>query len=76
MTPTQTDLIETAGISQTYASFILNGKRVPSRSLAIHLFKELGWRHECIADLTDAQIETLATVEPWVSPRDREAKAA
>lgn len=59
------ELAEQASISQSYASMILSGSRTPPRSLAIHIFRSTGWRHAIIADLTDAQIDLLETVEPW-----------
>lgn len=58
-------LAKSAGISKSYASEILNDKRKPSRPLAIHIFRKTGWRHSLIADLTDTQLATLETIEPW-----------
>ncbi|WP_419808363.1 hypothetical protein [Sphingomonas sp.] len=46
----------------------MNGIRRPARALAIHIFRRTGWKHDSIGDLTDDQIETLETIEPW-SPR-------
>jgi hypothetical protein len=43
------------------------------RPLAIHLLKALGWQHESIAGLTDAQIGLLAELEPWTPPKERAA---
>lgn len=59
------DLSAQAGISPSYASEILNNKRVPSRPLAIHILRSTGWRHPTIADLTDDQLEMLEAIEPW-----------
>jgi plasmid maintenance system antidote protein VapI len=64
-TPRTTELANAAGISKSHASDILNGKRNPSRSLAIHILRVTGWRHQLLASLTDAQIDLLETVEPW-----------
>ena len=64
-TPRTTELAKAAGISKSHASDILNGKRNPSRALAIHIMRKTGWRHSVIASLTDAQIDLLETVEPW-----------
>lgn len=66
-----TKLAEGTGISISYASQIINGKRAPARPLAIHIFRKTGWRHGLIANLTDEQIATLEQVEPWVSPKSR-----
>lgn len=72
-TPTISELREATGISQSYASMILSDQRKPSRPLAIHIFRTTGWRHSVIADLTDAQIETLEAVEPWKPVAERAA---
>jgi len=64
-TITYAALAKSAGISAGYAHDILSGKRSPSRSLAIHIFRQTNWRHSLIADLTDEQIEVLETVDPW-----------
>jgi hypothetical protein len=64
-TPTISDLRAATGISQSYASMILNRSRSPSRGLAIRIFRETGWRHEILAGLTDEQIATLEQIEPW-----------
>lgn len=71
-TPISTaDLSAKAGISLSYASEIVNGKRTPSRPLAIHIFRKTGWRHEAIADLTDDHMAMLEHIEPWSPPKDR-----
>lgn len=64
-TPRTTELANAAGISKSHASDILNGKRNPSRALAIHILRVTGWRHDRLSRLTDAQIDLLETVEPW-----------
>jgi transcriptional regulator with XRE-family HTH domain len=74
--PRTGELAELAGISKGYASDILNGKRKTlNRPLAIHIFRTTGWRHESIADLTDAQMATFEQVDPW-SPPASQAEAA
>jgi hypothetical protein len=60
--PRVTELAKAAGISKTYASDILAGKQPPSRPLAIHILKSTGWRHDRLADLTDADIDALSSV--------------
>lgn len=62
--PSQTEL-RAVGISQTYASLILNKKKDPSRPLAIHIYRKTGWRHDSIADLTEDQMKVLEEIEPW-----------
>jgi transcriptional regulator with XRE-family HTH domain len=73
--PTQTEMQERLGISQGYASMILRDERTPAKGLAIRIFREFGWRHPVIADLTDAQIDTLEQVFPW-EPKTRPTDAA
>jgi len=63
-TPTQSDLVG-LGISQTYASLILRGLRSPSKSLAVHIYQELGWMHPVLEGLSKADIEAFARVQPW-----------
>ena len=63
--PTPKALTEATGISPSYASMILTGARQPARPLAIHIFRTTGWRHPLLNGLTDEQIDTLETVEPW-----------
>lgn len=68
--PTTTELAAKAGISKSYASEILNGKKATlGLPLAIHIYCHTGWRHEAIADLTDEQIATVAQIAPW-QPRE------
>lgn len=69
------ELAAKAGISSSYASMILSGKRerIP-RSLAIHILRTTGWRHAVIADLSDDQLDLLEQVEPW-APRTTDAAA-
>jgi transcriptional regulator with XRE-family HTH domain len=62
------ELARMAGISKSYASEILKGRRDPKRPLAIHILRATGWRHKVIADLTDEQIEVFEQVEPWTPP--------
>lgn len=70
--PTYNELADKAGISRSYACEIL-GDRVPSRPLAIHIYRATGWRHPLIADLTPEQMALLESIEPWVPVQDRAA---
>jgi Helix-turn-helix. len=68
--PGTQELADKAGISKSYASEILNGKRPTlGRPIAIHIYRKTGWRHESIADLTEDQMEVFEQVDPW-SPRE------
>ena len=72
--PKTADLSAAAGISLSYASEIANGKRQPSRPLAIHIYRKTGWKHQSLAELTDEQIDTLEAVDPW-TPTNQAAAA-
>jgi len=77
--PSPKQLVEVAGISPAYASMILSDDadkaRTPARSLAIVIFRKLGWRHPVIADLSEDQMKVLEQVEPW-APRRAQDQAA
>ena len=69
--PTTQELADAAGISKSYASEILAGKRESlGRPLAIHIYRKTGWKHPNIEDLTDEQIDFLESIERWSSPRE------
>lgn len=76
MKPTPKALCDATGISPSYASMILSDaddpdkRRTPSRSLAIFIFRQLGWKHPLIADLSEEQMATLEEIDPY---RRREA---
>ncbi len=70
-----TNLAARAGISISYASQIIGGKRTPARPLAIHIFRKTGWAHDLIAHLTEEQMATLEAVEPWVAPGKKKEAA-
>lgn len=68
--PGTQELSEKAGISKSYASEILAGKRPTlGRPIAIHIFRTTGWRHESIADMTEAQMQVFEQVDRW-TPRE------
>lgn len=55
---------------------IRTGDRPPPRSLAILLYRKLGWRHALIDGLSEEEIVVLEKVEPWTPPAQRaEAQA-
>ena len=66
--PKTAELVAAADISKSYASEIVNGKRRPSRPLAIHILRVTGWRHSILDGLSDEQMAMLETVEPWARP--------
>lgn len=71
--------MDAGGISLSYANKILIGGehgRKPPRALAIRIFRETGWRHDSIAELTEEQMRILDEIEPWQAPRDRQDEAA
>lgn len=63
--PGTMELAERAGISKSYASEIVNDQRKPSRPLAIHIFRQTGWRHPLLDGLTDEQLAMLEAIERW-----------
>ncbi len=79
ISPKTSDLAAATGLSLSYASEIANGKRQPSRPLAIHIYRKTGWQHPSIADLSEEQIALLEQIEPWVPrstpPADEQAAA-
>lgn len=75
--PSPKDLLEAVpGISSAYASMILNDdpdkNRTPQRSLAILIFRKIGWKHPSIDDLTEEQMRVFEDVDPW-TPRKQAA---
>lgn len=71
--PSLKTAMEVAGISKSYAWDVLNDKQAPSRPLAVHLYRRTGWKHPCIASLTEEQIAASEILEPWIAPRERAA---
>lgn len=51
------------GVSESYASQIVNGRRRPSLALALRIHRELGERVGLLSSCTDEQIAALARVE-------------
>lgn len=70
---TPTSLADATGISLPYASQIISGKRIPPRSLAIHIFRRTGWRASIIEALSDEDMATLERIEPWAPKREQAA---
>lgn len=48
-----------AGISESYASLIANGRRAPSQPLAIEIFRKTGMKLGPIASASDDDIDVL-----------------
>lgn len=69
--PTARQLVDEIGMSRTYAHDIVSGKQDPSRPLAIHIWREFGWKAPVIAGHSDAEIAVLERAEevagtlPW-----------
>ena len=59
------ELAAAAGISKSYASEIVNDVRDPSRPLAIHILRQTGWRHDCLAGLSEEDLAVLERIDPW-----------
>lgn len=52
-------------ISKGHASEILSGKRErkPSRWLAIRIYRQTGWKHPVIAELTEEEIGVVERID-------------
>ena len=59
MTMTPTSLAQSAGISVSYASQILNGSRGCSTDVALVAFRVFGERLGLLAEMTEADIQKL-----------------
>jgi len=65
--------MDATGISKAYASVILSGRQAPSRPLALHIYRQTGWKAPLIADYSDAEIASLEEAErvagtlPWAA---------
>ena len=63
---TQAELAALIGVKQSTISRLERGEMsAPSRRLAIRILRATGWRHPVREGLTDEQIATLETIEPW-----------
>ena len=60
---TPTKFAEAAGISIPYACQLLSGKRKPSQSLAISIFRRTGRKFGPIANLSDETIAEIAEAQ-------------
>ncbi len=62
-----------AGISQSYASFIYSGVRIPSVSLAIHIFRTANWLHPRLVGMTELEMQTFEKYDRWSSQMAKSA---
>jgi hypothetical protein len=69
--PTIRQVVETIGISRTYACDILNGNQTP-RALLCEIYRKFGWKAPAIAHMTDEQIAVIEEAEK-LSPTGRAA---
>ena len=61
--PSIPTLRDSVGISQSYASMILAGTRIPPEDLAIRIYRQTGWKASCIANLTPSEIDMLEALK-------------
>ena len=66
-TATLKQLVNDGVLSQPYASQITTGKRKPSQSLAIKIYRRTGMKLGPIAHASDAEIDTLEKVAKRVT---------
>jgi transcriptional regulator with XRE-family HTH domain len=71
------DFAARTGISESYAHEILNGKRTPSRRLAISIYRKTGRKLGPIDALSDDDIDVLERIEgaQASTPADQERAA-
>lgn len=60
--PSLAKRLHSIGVSQPYASQIVNGRRKPGLKLSLRIYKELGLKLGPIADAGDAEVAALARV--------------
>ena len=61
--PTIRELMDAAPVSKAWASGILSGSVVPSRALAVHIYRQTGWKPGVLAHLSDTQIDAVEQAE-------------
>lgn len=71
--PNLRSLMEAVPLSKSYAAVILNGKQAPPLNLAALIYRETGWRHSLVAEMSDEALTEIAEKQPWSPPK---AKAA
>lgn len=61
--PTIRQLMDVAPIGKGWAAGILSGKVTPSRALAVHVYRQTGWKPAVLAHLSDEQIDAVEKAE-------------
>lgn len=60
--PTIRQLMQSAPVSKGWASAILSGE-APSRALAVHIYRQTGWKAAGLAELSEEEIEAVEKAE-------------
>lgn len=61
--PTIRELRSVAPLSKGWAAGILSGSVVPSRAMAVHIYRQTGWKPKVLEHLSDAQIDAVEQAE-------------
>lgn len=73
--PTAQVICDATGISKSYAAKIIGGHRSPPASLAIAIYRKVGWKHPSIQQMSKADMAAFERHSPWVAPTERSAAA-
>jgi transcriptional regulator with XRE-family HTH domain len=60
--PSLSELLRGIGISESYASQLVNGRRTPSLQLALRIHREIGVKMGVLKDASDEEIKALSRV--------------
>lgn len=70
--PSLKSLMEAVPISKSYAALILQdadkAPQTPPLNLAALIFRETGWKHHIIAEMSDEALAEIADKHPWTPP--------
>lgn len=61
--PTIRELRAAAPLSKGWAAGILSGTVTPSRAMAVHIYRQTGWKPSVLAHLSDEQIDAVEQAE-------------
>lgn len=70
--PTIKALMEAVPVSKSYASVILNDGMIPL-NLAALVYRETGWRHGSVTEMSPKTLREIADKQPWTPPKERAA---
>lgn len=75
--PSLRKLMDAVSLSKSYAHVILqdgaNGVQTPPLNLAALIYRETGWRHSLVAEMSHDALIEIAEKQPWSPPKERAA---